>query len=187
MAAPGINMDQLNQVNWVQIWPHRHTGSSRKNDKSNLVFRGTNSNKNSVFSPVLDQELATNSSFRAPRSITITRWLPWKLTPPICFQALVCCLRPTTASHPLNKVPHCVFWLVCSKISAMNTFIFFYFANFVPHKPKHTFWVFAESLRVSGRPKAAHQSPKANWRRQLLRMPPGDSEGPGSSRGWICR
>ena len=52
------------------------TGSSRKNDKSNPVFRGTNFNKSSVFSAVLDQELAANSSSRAPRSITITRWHP---------------------------------------------------------------------------------------------------------------
>ena len=53
-----------------------NTGSSRKNDKSNPVFRGTNCNKSSVFSAVLDQELAANLSFRAPRSITITRWHP---------------------------------------------------------------------------------------------------------------
>ena len=76
------------------------------------------------------------------------------------------CITSSEQSPPL-----CV--LTCLEHIVWNTFVFFYFANFVPHKPKHTFGVFAESLRVSGRPKGAHQSLKAHWRCQLLRMPPG--------------
>ena len=71
-AAVGVYLHVVIPVIHVVIT----TGSSRKNDKSNPVFRGTNFNKSSVFSAVLDQELAANSSFRAPRSITITRWHP---------------------------------------------------------------------------------------------------------------
>ena len=63
-------------LKWQSGTQGRYTGSSRKNDKSNPVFRGTNFNKSSVFSAVLDQELAANSSSRAPRSMTITRWHP---------------------------------------------------------------------------------------------------------------
>ena len=80
-----------------------YTGSSRKNDKSKTVFTSLIFCKSSVFSAVLGQELAANSSSRAYRSITITWWHPQKLTPPICFQALVGCLRPTTYSETLSK------------------------------------------------------------------------------------
>ena len=64
------------------------------------------------------------------------------------------CQSPTTESSPLRKYPHCVFQLVRSKISSKNAFLFFYTANFAPHKPKHKFWVFAQSLRVRSRPQS---------------------------------
>ena len=102
------------------------TGSSRKSDKSNTVFTGTNFNKILVLSAVLGQELAANLSSRASRSIIITWWHPQKLEPPMCFQGLVGFLRPTTASRPLTKGPHRVFLLVWSKISTMNAFILFF-------------------------------------------------------------
>ena len=49
-------------------------------------------------------------------------WHPEKLTPPVCFQALV-------------------LWLVWSKISCTNIFKFFNAANFNPQKQKHPFGV----------------------------------------------
>ena len=64
------------------------------------------------------------------------------------------CRSPTNERSPLRKDPNCVFQLVRSRISSMNEFIFFYTANFAPYKPKHKFWVFAQSLRVRSRPQS---------------------------------
>ena len=57
----------------------------------------------------------------------------------------------TTASSPLSKDPHCLFELVRGKKSSVNTLIFFYTVKFAPHKPKHTFVVFDQNFKVSGR------------------------------------
>ena len=59
-------------VETVQLY----TGSSRKNDKSKVVFTGTNFHKRLVFSAVLGPELAANLSSTASRSTTITQWHP---------------------------------------------------------------------------------------------------------------
>ena len=69
-----------------------------------------------------------------------------------------------------------------SKISEIITFISIHIAYFVLHKLKHQFWVFSQSLKVSGRPQTAYHSQKAHQRRQLLRMPRGDSGGLGCCR-----
>ena len=71
-------------------------------------------------------------------------------------------------SSPQNKIS----FLEALCISVHTT-------NFGLHKVKHSFGVFAQSLRVSGWPQAANQSLKAHWRRQLLRTPQGDCGGPG--------
>ena len=135
----------------------RHTGSSRENGKSKTVCSGIHFHKSWVFSAVLGPELATNLSSTAPRSTTITRRHPKKLAYLKCFLAPVDCLRQTAASPHLSKCPYCVLRLVRTKISRMNTYRFFFTANFTPHT-KNSFWVFAQSLRVSCWPQAATQS-----------------------------
>ena len=124
----------------------RHTGSSRENGKSKTVCSGIHFHKSWVFSAVLGTELATNLSSKAPRSTTITRRHPKKLAYLKCFLALVDCLRLTTALPHLSKDPHCVLWLVRTKISRINTYMFFFTANFTPHIPKTHF---GSLLRVS--------------------------------------
>ena len=158
------------------------TGSSRKNGKSKAVCTGIHFHKSWVFSAVLGTELATNLSSKAPRSTTITRRHPKKLAYLKCFQALVDCQRPTTASPHLSKDPYCV--LVRTKISRMNTYRFFFTANFTPLIPKTHFGYL---LRVSCWPQAATQSLKAHWRHQLLWMTLVDCGGSGCCRGYICR
>ena len=96
---------------------------------------------------------------------------PQKLASPMCSLALEGCLRPTTDYEILSKDPNLVFKLTRGKLSIMNIFISAHTGNFVIHKLKHPFGVFAQSLRVSSRPKAAHKSLKAHWKCQLLRMP----------------
>ena len=167
---------------WVKWWCAT-TGSSRKNVKSKMVCTGVHFHKSWVFSAVSDPELATNLSSTAPRSTTITRRHPKKLIYLKCFLALVDCLRPTTAPPHLSKDPHCVLLLVRTKISRMNTYMFFFTANFAPHIPKNSFWGFAQSLRVSSWPQEANQSLEAHWRHKLLWMTLVDCGGPGYCTG----
>ena len=134
------------------------TGSSRKNGKSKTVCTGILFHKSWVFSAVLGPELATNLSSTAPRSTTFTRRHPKKLAYPKCFLSLVDYLRPTTASPHLSKDPHCVLWLVRTKISRMNTCMFFFTANFTPHIPKTHF---GSLLRVSESVVGLRKPPRA--------------------------
>ena len=147
-----------------------------------MVCTGILFHKCLVFSAVLGPELATNLSSTASRSTTITWRHPKKLTYLKCFLALLKCLRPTTASPHLSKDPHCVLRLVRTKISRMNTCMFFFTANFTPHIPKTHFGSLLRS-QVSGWPPAATQSLKAHWRHQLLWMTLVDCSGPGCCRG----
>ena len=127
----------------------------QKKCQKKTVCMGIHFHKSLVFTGVLGWKLATNLSSWAPRSTTITPSHPKKLAPSTCFQALGGCLRPTTAHH--LKDPHCVFQLVRTKISSMNTFILYYPAHFALHIRKHSYCVLSWSLRVSGRPKEAPQ------------------------------
>ena len=135
-----------------------YTGSSRKNGKSKTVCTGIHFHKSWVFSAVLGTELATNLSSKAPRSTTITRRHPKKLAYLKCFLALIDCLRPTTALPHLSKDPHCVLRLVRTKISRMNTYRFFFTANFTPLIPKTHFGYL---LRVSESVVGLRQPPRA--------------------------
>ena len=92
------------------------------------------------------------------------------------------CDRLFEADHwpeTLSKYPNHVFKFPLGKISNINISISIHTAYFVLHKMKHQFWVFSQSLKVSGRPQTAYHSQKAHQRRQLLRMPRGDSGGLG--------
>ena len=82
----------------------------------------------------------------------------------------------------LSKDPKHVFKFPRGKNSKINIFISIHTANFVLYKLKYQFWVFSRSLKVSGRPQTAYHSQKAHQRRQLLRMPRGDSSGLGCCR-----
>ena len=79
----------------------------------------------------------------------------------------------------LSKDPNHVFKFPRGKFSNINIFISIHTANFVLHKLKHQFWIFSQSLKVSGRLQTAYHSQKAHQRRQLPRMPRGDSGGLG--------
>ena len=101
----------------------------------------------------------------------------------MCFQALVGSLRPTIDSETLSEDPKWVFQFVKDKISGMNGCEYVPTDKLSPCSHKKTVGVFGQSLRVSGRPQAAHWSPRAHWRRQLLSMPQDDRDGPGCCRG----
>ena len=109
----------------------------------------------------------TNFSPIASRSTTYTPKHFQKLAPSMCFQSLVGCLRPTTDSETLSKDPHRVFKLTRGQFSDMNIFISVHTANFVLLELKHPLGIFSQSLRVSGRLKAAYQSLRAYLRQQL--------------------
>ena len=79
----------------------------------------------------------------------------------------------------LSKDPKWVFQFVKDKISGVNGYEYVHTDKLSPWFLKQTVGVFGKSLRVSGGPQAAHQSLKAHWKRQLLRMPQGDRDGPG--------
>ena len=138
-----------------------------------------NFHTNLVFSAVLGHKLAANLPPPASRSTTMTPWHPQKLVPPMCFQSLVGCLRPTTHFETLRKDPEWVFQFVKDKISSLNEDKYVHTAKFSPCELKNVVGVFAQSLRVRCRPQAAYLSLKAHWRRKLLRMTWGDCDGPG--------
>ena len=89
------------------------------------------------------------------------------------------CWRPSIDSETLSEDPERVFLFVKDKISGMNGDEYVHTDKLSPCSFKQTVGVFGQSLRVSGRPQAAYQSLKAHWRRQLLRMPQGNRDGPG--------
>ena len=144
-----------------------------------MVFMGTKFHEKLIFSAFFSRELATNLCSWATRSITITLWNPETVAPPVWFQALVGWLR-LTSDHCLNSLkrkPPIVFWLVWSKISCMNTFIFFSRA-IVPLTDQNTpLW---SLLKVSGSAVGFKQPTleglKAHWRRHIPRMPLGNCD-----------
>ena len=81
----------------------RYTGSFRKNGKSKTVFMGIKFHEKLIFSAFFSRELATNLRSWATRSVTITLWHPENVAPPVWFQALVGCLKPTTDPETLSK------------------------------------------------------------------------------------
>ena len=85
-------------------------------------------------------------------------------------------------TETLSKGPNHVFKFPRGKISNINIFISIHSANFVLHKLKHQFWVSSQSLKVNGRPQTAYHNQTAHQRRQLLRMPQGNSGGLGCCR-----
>ena len=100
----------------------------------------------------------------------------------MCFLAVIGFLRPTTDFETLRKDPKLVFQFVNDKISSVNGDKYVNITAFPPWELKHMVWVFSQSLKVSGRPQTAYHSQKAHQRRQLLRMPRGDSGGLGCCR-----
>ena len=88
------------------------TGSFRMNGKSKTVFMGTKFHEKLIFSAFFSRELATNLRPWATRSVTITLWHPENVAPPVWFQALVGCLKPTTDPETLSKDHKGVLWSV---------------------------------------------------------------------------
>ena len=88
------------------------TGSFRKNGKSKTVFMGIKFQEKLIFSAFFSRELATNLRCRATSSVTITLWHPENVAPPVWFQALVGCLKPTTDPETLSKDHKGVLWSV---------------------------------------------------------------------------
>ena len=124
------------------------TGSFRTNVKNKKVCENLNFHKKLVFSAVLGQELAANLSPAASRSITITPRHPQKLAPPMCFQALVGCLRSNTDSETLSKDPRWMFHFVKAKISGVNRDEHVQTTKFVHSSLKHTVDLCSESVVV---------------------------------------
>ena len=88
-----------------------HTGSFRKNDKSKTLFMDTKFHEKLIFSAFFSRELATNLRSWATRSVTITLRHPENVALPVCFQALVGCLKPTTDLRPEAKTTKACFGL----------------------------------------------------------------------------
>ena len=91
------------------------------------------------------------------------------------------CFRPTTDSETLRKYHKWVFCFVRSELGKKYECV--HTADYAPHVLKRPFVLFSQSVRVSGPPQKAYQSPKAHCRRQLLWMPLGDCGGPGCCGG----
>ena len=104
-----------------------------------------NFHTNLVFSAVLGHKLAANLPPPASRSTTITPRHPQKLAPPMCFQAQIGCLRPTTHFETLRKDPEWVFQFVKDKISCLNEDKYVHTAKFSPCELKNVVGVFAQS------------------------------------------
>ena len=116
-----------------------------------------------VFSTVLGQELVIKIF---PYSIQVHHIHPDAFSEAGTFNVLSVSGRLLEA-ETLSKDPHRVFKLTGGQFSDMNIFISVHTANFVLHELKHPLGIFAQSLRVSGRLKAAYQSLKAYLRQQL--------------------
>ena len=110
---------------WLSVSLHT-TGSFRKKGKSKTFFLGTKFHEKLIFSAFFSRELATNLRPWATRSVTITLWHPENVAPPVWFQALVGCLKPTTDPETLSKDHKGVFWSVrgtMALLKNMNVFI----------------------------------------------------------------
>ena len=106
---------QWKEPQFCLLKPHmemEYTGSFRKNGKSKTVFMGTKFHEKLIFSAFFSRELATNLRSWATRSVTITLWHPENVAPPVWFQALVGCLKPTTDPETLSKDHKGVLWSV---------------------------------------------------------------------------
>ena len=114
-----------------------HTGSFRKNGKSKTVFMSTKFHKKLIFSAFL----ATNLRSWASRTAKITLWYPEKLAPPVCFQALVGCLKPTTDPETFSKDHKGVFWFVWGKNGSTKEYECVHTADFATYKSKHNEWL----------------------------------------------
>ena len=75
----------------------------------------------------------------------MTPWHPQKLVPPMCFQSLVGCLRPTIHFETLRKDPEWVFQFVKDKISSLNEDKYVHTAKFSPCELKNVVGIFAQS------------------------------------------
>jgi len=117
------------------------TGSFRKNGKSKTVFMSTKFHKKLIFSAFFSRELATNLRSWASRTAKITLWYPEKLAPPVCFQALVGCLKPTTDPETFSKDHKGVFWFVWGKNGSTKEYECVHTADFATYKSKHNEWL----------------------------------------------
>ena len=79
------------------------------NDKSKTVFTGINFHKKWGFTGVFGSELAAILPSAASKTTTFTVRHSKKLAPPMYFQALVGCLRLTTDSETVIKMPNVYF------------------------------------------------------------------------------
>ena len=113
------------------------TGSFRKNGKSKTVFMGTKFHEKLIFSAFFSRELATNLRSWATRSVTITLRHPENVALPVCFQALVGCLKPTTDPETLSKDHKGVFWSVRGRIGSTKEYQCVHTADFAPYKSKY--------------------------------------------------
>ena len=59
------------------------------------------------------------------------------MAPPVCFQALVGCLKPTTDPETLSKDHKGVFWSVRGKFGSTKEYESVHTADFAPYKSKH--------------------------------------------------
>ena len=122
------------------IW-FQYTGSFRKKGKSKTFFLGTKFHEKLIFSAFFSRELATNLRSWASRSAKITLWYPEKLAPPVCFQALVGCLKPTTDPETFSKDHKGVFWFVWGKNGSTKEYECVHTADFATYKSKHNEWL----------------------------------------------
>ena len=120
---------------------NKHTGSFRKNGKSKTVFMCTKFHEKLIFSAFFSRELATNLRSWASRTAKITLWYPEKLAPPVCFQALVGCLKPTTDPETFSKDHKGVFWFVWGKNGSTKEYECVHTADFATYKSKHNEWL----------------------------------------------
>ena len=108
----GWDFSVLRKWKLCKWWFSITTGSFRKNGKSKTVFVGIKFHEKLIFSAFFSRELATNLRSWATRSVTITLWHPENVAPPVWFQALVGCLKPTTDPETLSKDHKGVLWSV---------------------------------------------------------------------------
>ena len=149
----------MNKTKWIFSY---YTGSSKKSVKSKMICTGINLHKSLVFSAVLGSELSTNLSSGASRPTTLTLSHLKKLGPPMCFQALGGCLRPTLRlwdSETLRR----------AKLAVQTTWMCLYCLFWSSQTETHSGGLCSEEVMqwlASGT--QATQSLKAHWKCQLL-------------------
>ena len=149
----------MNKTKWIFSY---YTGSSKKSVKSKMICTGINLHKSLVFSAVLGSELSTNLSSGASRPTTLTLSHLKKLGPPMCFQALGGCLRPTLRLWDSEKTPKTIVPVCEGQNWQYKQHECVCTAYFGPHKPKHTVEVFAQRRWCSGWPQAPR--PPRAWK-----------------------